>query len=203
MHFNLSLFAMVAIVAPVLAAKTWDVNVVNGLFSPQELDIAPGDTVRWPNTDGDHALVETNPGNRTCNSKAGGFNSGHLTKGQAYQRIFPTASVVNYKDGIGAACIKGATGTIYVGPRPSGTMAPSGTMTPSDTMTPSGTMTRANPSATMRSGTVIRSGTMTRPGPSGTRSAAPISSPTNAANSLSAEKSVLLVVACFIAALAL
>ncbi|KAG0018254.1 hypothetical protein BGZ82_000495, partial [Podila clonocystis] len=101
MHFNLALIAMAAIVAPVLAAKTWDVNVVNGLFSPQELDIAPGDTVRWPNNDGaDHAIVETNPGARTCNIKAGGFNSGRKTRGQAYQRIFPVAATVNYKDGI-------------------------------------------------------------------------------------------------------
>ncbi|KAG0030026.1 hypothetical protein BGZ81_003128 [Podila clonocystis] len=134
MHFNLSLIAMAAIVAPALAAKTWDVNVVKGMFSPQELDIAPGDTVRWPNNDGaDHAIVETNAGARTCNNKAGGFNSGRLTKGKAYQRTFRVAGTINYKDGIGANCVKGATGTIYVhtGPRPSGTMtrSPSGSQT--------------------------------------------------------------------------
>ncbi|KAF9213882.1 hypothetical protein BGZ59_004666 [Podila verticillata] len=83
-----------------MAAKTYDVNVVNGLFSPQELDIQPGDTVRWPNNDGWR------------------FNSGTKTKGQAYQRTFPKNTVVNYKDGVGANCINGATGTIYVGPRP-------------------------------------------------------------------------------------
>ncbi|KAF8944694.1 hypothetical protein BGZ47_003919 [Haplosporangium gracile] len=79
---------------------TTDVNVVNGLFSPQELNIAPGDTVNWPNNDGaDHTIVETNAGARTCNSKAGDS--------------IPV-------DGIGANCAKGATGTIYVGPRPTG-----------------------------------------------------------------------------------
>ncbi|KAF9406068.1 hypothetical protein BGZ94_003256 [Podila epigama] len=164
MHFNLSLLTVAAIVAPALAAKTWDVNVVNGMFSPQELDIAPGDTVRWPMNDGaDHAIVETTSGARTCNNKAGGFNSGRKTKGQAYQRTFRTVGHVNYKDGIGANCVRGATGTIFVhnGQRQGG-------------------------------------------GPS--KTAAPISSPTsrpNGAMGLSAEKSVLLGVACFIGALAL
>ncbi|KAG0078911.1 hypothetical protein BGZ93_010210 [Podila epicladia] len=170
MHFNLALLAIAAIVAPALAAKTVDVNIVNGKFSPQEVDIAPGDTVRWPNADGgDHAIVETNPGIRNCTTKVGGFNSGRLPKNQAYQRVFPTAGVINYKDGIGANCIKGASGTIFVGPRPTGT--------PTQT------------------------GTMTRPGT--TTTAAPISTPTSAANSLSGEKSVLLGLACFFGALAL
>ena len=118
MKFNTAVVAFVAMVAPAMAAKTWDINVVNGLFSPQEVEIAPGDTVRWPNNDGvDHAIVETNTGARSCNAKAGGFNSGKKIKGQFYERIFPNATVVNYKDGIGANCVKGATGTIYVGPR--------------------------------------------------------------------------------------
>ncbi|KAG0029602.1 hypothetical protein BGZ82_007838, partial [Podila clonocystis] len=60
MKFNTAVVAFVVMVAPAMAAKTWDVNVVSGLFSPQDLDIAPGDTVRWPNNDGgDHAIVET------------------------------------------------------------------------------------------------------------------------------------------------
>ncbi|KAF9131508.1 hypothetical protein BGX30_013083 [Mortierella sp. GBA39] len=121
MRFSTTVIALVTFIAPSVLAKTWDVNVVNGLFSPQQLDIAPGDTVNWPNNDGaDHAIVETNAGARTCNSMAGGFNSGRKTNGQAYSRVFPTAGVVNYKDGIAAHCIRGATGTIYVGPRPTG-----------------------------------------------------------------------------------
>ncbi|KAF9550214.1 hypothetical protein EC957_001120 [Mortierella hygrophila] len=121
MRFSTTVLSLVAFIAPSVLAKTWDVNVVNGLFSPQQLDIAPGDTVNWPNNDGaDHAIVQTDAGARTCNSMAGGFNSGRKTKGQDYSRVFPTAGVVNYKDGIGANCIKGATGTIYVGPRPTG-----------------------------------------------------------------------------------
>ncbi|KAF9315841.1 hypothetical protein BG006_003685 [Podila minutissima] len=181
MHFNLSLLAMAAIVAPALAAKTWDVNIgANGQFSPQEIDIAPGDTVRWPNTDGgDHAIVETIAGPRGCINKPGGFNSGRLPKNQAYARIFPTAGTVNYKDGVGANCLtKDASGTIYIGPRTTGT----------------GTQTR----------TQTGTRTFTRPNPSGTTTAAaPIPTHTNVANSLSGEKSVLLGLACFIGALAL
>ncbi|KAG0337574.1 hypothetical protein BG000_005251 [Podila horticola] len=172
MKFNTAVVAFIVMVAPAMAAKTWDVNVVNGLFSPQELDIAPGDTVRWPNNDGaDHAIVETVAGARSCNNKPGGFNSGRKTKGQAYERIFPTAGAVNYKDGIGANCVKGASGTIYVGPRPSG--AP-----------PSG----STPTMTVTSGTG-----------GATKTAAPISTPTSAASTV--EKSMLLGVACFVAAL--
>ncbi|KAI9240512.1 MAG: hypothetical protein BYD32DRAFT_408328 [Podila humilis] len=119
MLFYITTVTIIALAAATMAAKTYDVNVVNGLFSPQELDIQPGDTVRWPNNDGaNHAIVETVAGARSCNNKAGGFNSGTKTKGQAYQRTFPKNTVVNYKDGVGANCINGATGTIYVGPRP-------------------------------------------------------------------------------------
>ncbi|KAF8932268.1 hypothetical protein CPC16_006307 [Podila verticillata] len=185
MHFNLSLFAIAAIVAPVLAAKTWDVNFVNGTFSPQELDIAPGDTVRWPNNDGaNHAIVQTIAGARNCTSMPNGFNSGVKTKGQAYERVFPNATTINYKDGVDANCAKGATGTIYVhtGARPSNSTTPSG---PSNSATTSGPSNSATTS--------------------GTRTAAPISSPTHhsAANGLSVEKSVILGVTCFIGALAL
>ncbi|KAF9919722.1 hypothetical protein FBU30_010613 [Linnemannia zychae] len=103
-------------IAPALAAKVWDVNFVNGLFSPQVLNIAPGDSVRWLNNDGgDHAIVQTNSGSRTCNNLAGGFNSGVKSKGETYQRTFPNAGSVNYKDGVGANCVKGAVGTINIG----------------------------------------------------------------------------------------
>ncbi|KAG0319094.1 hypothetical protein BG000_003974, partial [Podila horticola] len=110
MRFDLTLLTLVVLIVPTLAAKTWDVGVVNGLFSPQELDIQPGDTVRWPSNDGaNHAIVETSAGARSCKNKARGFSSGTKTKDQAYQRTFPRATVVNYKDGVGAKCIKGAT----------------------------------------------------------------------------------------------
>jgi len=163
-----------AFVAPVLAAKTWQVTVVNGMFSPQELDIAPGDTVQWPLNDGpDHAIVQTNAGARSCNNMAGGFNSGRKTKGQAYQRTFAQATTVNYKDGIAANCVKGAMGTIYVhtGARPS--TNPSGSAPATST-------------------------------PTATKTAAPITKPSNSASTFSsAEKSVLLGVACFLEALVL
>ncbi|GJJ68237.1 hypothetical protein EMPS_00583 [Entomortierella parvispora] len=164
-----SLLTLAALIVPALAAKTWDVNVVNGLFSPQVLNIAPGDSVRWPNNDGaNHAIVETNAGARSCNNKAGGFNSGTKTKGQAYQRSFPKATTVNYKDGVGANCIKGATGTIIVGS--SGTSGSSG----SSTWTTSPTKT-----------------------------AAPITKPSNGASVLSTQKSIVLGAACVVGALIL
>ncbi|KAF9159548.1 hypothetical protein DFQ26_006408 [Actinomortierella ambigua] len=113
---------LATLAAPILAAKTYDVNWVNGVPSPQELDIAPGDAVRWTNNDGqDHAIVQTVAGPRSCANMPGGFNSGRKTPGQAYQRTFPMAGTFNYKDGIGANCLsKNATGTIFVhnGPRP-------------------------------------------------------------------------------------
>ncbi|KAF9130174.1 hypothetical protein BG015_004040 [Linnemannia schmuckeri] len=196
---KITAFSVAALfVAPALAAKTWDVNFVNGLFSPQELNIAPGDSVRWPNNDGaEHAIVQTNAGARTCNNLAGGFNSGSLTKGQAYQRTFPTASVINYKDGIGANCVKGAVGTINVGNAGNGgNGSSSGTATATTTVATTATATTATATVT-----VTATATAT-----GSRTAAPITTPTNRPNSasyLTPESSVFLGVAAFIGALIL
>ncbi|KAF9931993.1 hypothetical protein FBU30_009172 [Linnemannia zychae] len=160
MRFDITILAFVAFIAPSVLAASWNVTFADGKFSPQELDIAPGDTVVWPNTDGaEHAIVETNPGPRSCDSKPAGFNSGRKMNGQAYQRTFPAQAVVNYKDGIGANCAKGATGTIFVGPRPATdpnagnnsttttttatTGAPTQTTTPMTTPTPTHTPSSA------------------------------------------------------------
>ncbi|KAF9136266.1 hypothetical protein BGW39_003711 [Mortierella sp. 14UC] len=114
------------LVAPALTAKTWDVSVVNGLFSPQELN---------PNNDSaDHATVQTNNGARSCNNLAEGFNSGLKTKGQANQRTFPTAGSINYKDGVSANCARGAVGTINVGT--AGNVGISGAATGTQTAAP-------------------------------------------------------------------
>ncbi|KAF9582702.1 hypothetical protein BGW38_010869 [Lunasporangiospora selenospora] len=148
---------------PAYAARTWDVNWVNGVPTPQILDILPGDTVRWPNTDSaPHAIVQTAAGNRTCNNLAGGFNSGTKTTGQAYLQRFPTAGVINYKDGIGSNCQNGGMGTIYVGARPSNSTDPTGTpvtSTPSGTRTTSSTPGGTGPtsSTTMPTGTATTS----------------------------------------------
>ncbi|KAG0004457.1 hypothetical protein BGZ79_009237 [Entomortierella chlamydospora] len=101
------------------AAKTWSVNTVNGSFSPAIIDIASGDTVRWPNADGpDHAFVQTEPGYRSCTPKSGGFNPGRKTVGKSYRCTFQSEGEVSYKGGIGASYAKlNSTGTIYVGPR--------------------------------------------------------------------------------------
>ncbi|KAF8945305.1 hypothetical protein BGZ47_002898 [Haplosporangium gracile] len=183
-----TLYVTALFVAPALAAKTWDVNSVNGLFSPQELNIALGDTVRWPNNDGaDHAIVETNTGARTCNNLAGGFNSGRLTNGQAYNRTFHTAGVVNYKDGISANCIKGAVGTINVGAAGNGTS--------DDTATTTGSSVTATSTGSSGAATATSS-----------RTAAPITTPTNKPNGasyLTSESSVFLGVVAFIGALIL
>ncbi|KAG0197738.1 hypothetical protein BGX28_008733 [Mortierella sp. GBA30] len=173
MKFSAFILASAAVVAPALAAKTYDVNFMNGTFAPQEITISPGDTVRWPNADANHAIVQTNDGARSCTSKSGGFNSGTKLKGQAYQRTFPSAATVNYKDGIGNACAQGAQGTIVI--KAGGAPSSSSTM----------------------SGSTIATAT-------GTRTAAPISSPTrNGAGFLTPERTVLLGLVGFIGALAL
>jgi plastocyanin len=106
-----------AMIAPALAAKTWDIHVVNGLFPPQVLKIELGDSVRWSNNDDvDYSIVETTS-RRGCNNKPSGFNSGRMTKGQAYQQLFPAKGTYNYKNGIARNCEKGTTGTIKVSPR--------------------------------------------------------------------------------------
>ncbi|KAF9919117.1 hypothetical protein BGZ65_012310 [Modicella reniformis] len=132
--FTLATFVIVLVaipLPPVLAAQTWDVYIVDDVFSPQVIDIAPGDTVRWLLTEDDddyHAIVQTVDGPRSCTSKPGGFNSGRKSPGETYQQtFFDDGMVVNYKDGIGANCLEdGAMGTIYVGARPVPTSTPNG-----------------------------------------------------------------------------
>ncbi|KAF9182835.1 hypothetical protein BGZ51_009210 [Haplosporangium sp. Z 767] len=199
---TLSLIA--AIAAPALvSAKTWDVNIVNGLFDPPQLDIAPGDTVRWPMTGGgEHAIVQTVDGAPSCNNKAGGFNSGPKTEGQAYERTFPNAGIINYKDGIGANCLKGAMGTIFVhtGERP--TVDPGATASPSVSTTI--TSTPASAPASTPTSTPTSTSTSNR-APTLVPTQSPTHAPTHgAANGmLTPEKSILLGAACFIGALVL
>ncbi|KAG0290553.1 hypothetical protein BGZ96_005974 [Linnemannia gamsii] len=136
MRFDITVLAVVALIAPSVFAKTWNVTESNNQFTPQELDIAPGDTVSWTSTTGTYAIVETNDGPRSCVSKSGGFNSGTKDQGVAYSRIFPAAAVVNYKDGVSSNCANGAMGTVFVGPRPAGTNPNNGTSTSSGTAGP-------------------------------------------------------------------
>ncbi|KAI1321323.1 hypothetical protein EDD11_006660 [Mortierella claussenii] len=183
MRFDISAIALVAFLAPAMAAKTWDVSIENGKFSPQELNIAVGDTVRWSVNDGvDHAIVEISAG---CDTKAGGFNSGRKAKAQAYLRTFPTATVINYKDGIGANCLQNnATGVIYVGPRTS------------DASTPLSTTSSASASQT-RTATSSSNG-------GATLTSTPIASPTNrpnGANGMLVQSSVALGLVGFVGAL--
>jgi plastocyanin len=210
MRFDITVIALVAFIAPSVLARNWEVNFVDGKFSPQELDIAPGDTVVWPNTDGDHAIVETNPGARTCNSKAGGFNSGRKAKGQPYQRTFPTQAVVNYKDGIGANCANGAVGTIFVGPRPAGP-DPNATTTNGGTASPTQTSDATTTTTATNGGTASPTRTTSptnSPTNSPTMTASPVVTPTpthrpNSARGLSASENALFFGAvCFIGALA-
>ncbi|KAF9948317.1 hypothetical protein BGZ70_002272 [Mortierella alpina] len=150
-----------AIMAPVFAV-TYEIGYNNGSFVPKEITIAPGNTIRWTNADGDHAIVQTIAAG-SCNATAGGFNSGTKKKGNFYERTFLTPTTIYYKEGLGRNCLNGATGTIFV--------------------------KAGAPPPTM--------------GPSGTRTAAPISTATNGAGFLTPEKAVYLGVAGFFGALAL
>lgn len=154
MRLDITVLALVAFIAPSVLAKTWEVTEANNRFSPQELDIAPGDTVTWTCTDNSTAIVETNPGARSCTAKTGGFNSGKKLQGQIYSRTFPAQAVVNYKDGLGSNCANGATGTIYVGPRPAdnpnnSTSTSSGTATATSS-TPTGSQPAGSPTPTTK-----------------------------------------------------
>ncbi|KAG0322725.1 hypothetical protein BGZ99_003163 [Dissophora globulifera] len=180
MRLDTTALVLVALAAPALAAQTWDVGFSNNTFDPQIINIAPGDTVRWPNTDGaDHAIVQTTAGNQTCTSQPGGFNSGTKTNGQAYERTFSTNGTINYKDGVGANCLKGAVGTINIGAAANGTQPGVNT---SRSFYPTATAPAAR-----------------------TATAAPIatsapSTPSSAAHGASAQSSIFMVVAGFIGA---
>ncbi|KAF9279721.1 hypothetical protein BGZ68_007730 [Mortierella alpina] len=179
MRFDFLALVLVALVAPALAVKTWDINIrPDGKFSPPSLTIMPGDTVRWPNTNGgSHAIVQTDASG-SCKSMVSGFNSGSLAANKAYQRVFSSPAVIYYKDGVGANCkSKLAVGTIFVGQKRS--VAPG-----------TATVTTAVASETTRSSNTA------------TRAALPIiatSSPRSSATSaFSNGESLLLGAACFL-----
>ncbi|KAF8985696.1 hypothetical protein BGZ46_002441 [Entomortierella lignicola] len=201
-------------------AKTWDVKIVNGAFSPSSLDIAPGDTVRWVNNDGaQHAFVETDSG---CIPKVGGFNSGSKPIGQPYVRTFHSEGVVNYKDGIGANCAKlNSIGSINVSAKISGqanglaattitasdSASATGTATDSASATGSSSGSATDSTAATSSGTSSSTGTattstsMTSSSTSSTTSSTPTETHKNSANSLMTQGSFAFGLAAFIGAL--
>ncbi|KAG0366301.1 hypothetical protein BC939DRAFT_498170 [Gamsiella multidivaricata] len=105
-----------AAIAPALGVKTWDVNIINGMFSPKELTIASGDTAVWPMTDSaPHMVVKTTSGARSCNSMAGGLNSGPKSKDRSFEHTFSYAAVVSYNGGTGNDCMKRDMEILIVG----------------------------------------------------------------------------------------
>jgi hypothetical protein len=75
--------------APALAGTT-TINVTAAGFAPQEVEIRPGDTVTWRNTDtANHQII----------SNTGEFRSDVLKPGESYSFVFETPSSYAYHDG--------------------------------------------------------------------------------------------------------
>jgi amicyanin len=71
--------------APMRAATTHQVEIVDFTFSPATLTIAVGDTVTWTNAD---AVAHTATG--------AGFDSGSLEQGETYSVTFTAAGTYDY-----------------------------------------------------------------------------------------------------------
>lgn len=108
-------------------AGTFDVNIQNFAFTPQNLNIVVGSTVRWTNRDS-AAHTSTSPGN---------WDSGNLGTNQTFQRTFTTVGSFTYFCGYHS----GMTGTINVVQPGQNTPTPAATSTPLPTNTPAATST--------------------------------------------------------------
>lgn len=65
------------------------VIIEDNRFVPQTVTVRPGDTVRWTNNDRfDHTVTSDGPG----------WDSGVLTPGQSFRRVFPARGMYRYHD---------------------------------------------------------------------------------------------------------
>ena len=88
--FLIAVVAALAFAAPALAGTT-TINVTATSFNPQEVEIRPGDTVTWKNTDtANHQII----------SDTGEFKSDVLQPGESYSFVFETQSSYSYHDGM-------------------------------------------------------------------------------------------------------
>ncbi len=66
----------------------------NNCFTPNPVQVAPGDAVTWTNTDSaSHTVTSGKPDNSTGNIIGAVFDSGLLAPGKAFSHIFTTADV--------------------------------------------------------------------------------------------------------------
>jgi plastocyanin len=77
------------------------VSIVNMSFSPANLTVAVGSTVKWTNND---AMAHT------VTSDNGSFDSGNIAAGASYSRMFSTVGTFSYH----CTIHPGMTGTITV-----------------------------------------------------------------------------------------
>jgi predicted secreted protein with PEFG-CTERM motif len=72
----------------------------NNCFTPNPVNVAPGDTVTWKNTDTgtSHTVTSGKPDNSTGNIVAAVFDSSLLASGKTFSHTFTTADVgtINY-----------------------------------------------------------------------------------------------------------
>lgn len=91
--FLIAAVAALVTAAPALAGSmsATTVSVTATGFNPQEVEIRPGDTVTWKNSDkANHQIV----------SDTGEFRSGVLRPGQSYSFVFQDQSSYSYHDGM-------------------------------------------------------------------------------------------------------
>lgn len=88
-----------AIVPATAAAAPATVDIRFDSFGPSQVDVLPGETVRWQNAS-----------ERTHTVTGEGFDSGELAPGAAYERVFSEAGTVRY----GCTLHPGMSGTVDV-----------------------------------------------------------------------------------------
>lgn len=91
LHFLAALWGLVLLAAQA-AAQTVEVSIRDYRFTPAELTVGRGTTVRWSNDEkrASHSVLFTGPG---------GYESERLFPGESWQRTFDRPGVYHYTCG--------------------------------------------------------------------------------------------------------
>jgi len=116
------IFSLLLLTSSVLASATYDVQVGYSSrleFFPNQLTVAPGDTVRFKFMSGTHTVTMEQAGAQ-CQAAAQSLFDYRQPSGTTAEFVFPNEGTFNYYCAIGDHCQKGMRGSVTVSSSGSG-----------------------------------------------------------------------------------
>jgi len=110
------IFSLLLLTSSVLASATYDVQVGYSSrleFFPNQLTVAPGDTVRFKFMSGTHTVTMEQAGAQ-CQAAAQSLFDYRQPSGTTAEFVFPNEGTFNYYCAIGDHCQKGMRGSVTV-----------------------------------------------------------------------------------------